>query len=95
MKRQIFICDCTNVEHQYSLTFFKEDSVIEDSELYLDIHLNKEYSIIRRIIYAIKYIFGYQCKYGAFDEIIINKETAEQTKLFIEEFLNDKEEEKA
>lgn len=26
---------------------------------------------VRRLKYAIKYLFGYQCKYGAFDEIIL------------------------
>jgi hypothetical protein len=92
-KRQFFICHCDDAQHQYSLTYFIDDK-FPNKFLYLDIHLNKEYSIFRRIIYAFKYIFGYQCKYGAFDEIVISKETAEKTINFMVQFLNDKEEEK-
>ena len=43
----------------------------------MDIHLAKR-SFLERLIYGIKYIFGYQCKYGAFDEFIFKKEHSKQ-----------------
>ncbi|MBR1436345.1 MAG: hypothetical protein IJ584_14685, partial [Bacteroidales bacterium] len=46
-------------------------------EVYIAVHLNKK-PFWKRLKYAIKYIFGYQCKYGAFDEIILNPDDAER-----------------
>ena len=42
---------------------------------YADIHLTT-YSFWYRVKYGIKYIFGYKCRYGAFDEFIFNPEDA-------------------
>lgn len=42
-------------------------------EVFVDIHLVKK-SLWYRIKYGIKYIFGYKCKYGAWDEMIMNKD---------------------
>jgi hypothetical protein len=44
---------------------------------YIHAHLVKR-PLWERIKYGIKYIFGYQSKYGAFDEFIINPDDAER-----------------
>ena len=44
---------------------------------YAHVHLNK-HSFFGRLKYGIKYIFGYQCRYGAFDEFIFNPEDADK-----------------
>ena len=64
---KILICACHNSEHQ--ILIHKD---IIDGEVYIDIHLAKR-SFLERLIYGIKYIFGYQCKYGAFDEFVFTK----------------------
>ena len=69
---KILICACHNSEHQILI---HEDII--DGEVYMDIHLAKR-SFLERLIYGIKYIFGYQCKYGAFDEFIFKKEHSKQ-----------------
>lgn len=53
-------------------------SWFEDEDLanvYATIHLRKK-SFWARLKYGIKYIFGYQCRYGAFDEFIFNPNDA-------------------
>jgi hypothetical protein len=45
--------------------------------VYSHVHLNKR-PFFERLKYAIKYIFGYKCRYGAFDEFILNPDDAER-----------------
>lgn len=78
---EILICDCHSTEHQI-LLMHEYEQEIEDGVVkslypmcYMHTHLNK-HTFWTRIKYGIKYIFGYQCKYGAFDEFIFNPEDA-------------------
>jgi hypothetical protein len=64
----IILCECASKEHQ--LWFATFDS--EPNEVFLSIHLSN-LKFLERIKYGIKYIFGYKSKYGAFDEMIIDK----------------------
>lgn len=67
MESKIIICGCGHPEHQIIVQKNEEDNL-----LYLHIHLNK-LPILKRLKYGIKYIFGYQCRYGAFYEIVLDK----------------------
>lgn len=66
----ILVCDCNSIEHQMLILKY-------DDGVYVDIHLNK-IPFWKRLIYGIKYIFGYQSIYGAFDEFIFKKEHADK-----------------
>jgi hypothetical protein len=53
---------------------YSEDEYSDGTKIpmvYIHTHLNKR-PFWERLKYGIKYIFGYQCMYGAFDEFIIN-----------------------
>lgn len=78
----IIICECSSIDHQITfrtIEYIEEDlkrlSILPEelNEVYINIHLNKK-PFWKRVKYAIKYIFGYKCNYGAFDEIIITKD---------------------
>lgn len=75
MDHELFICQCNNTEHQLIFSHFEDD---EDREVYVSVHLTPEYSIWKRIWMAIKYIFGYKCRYGHFDEFIFKKSDADK-----------------
>lgn len=64
----IILCECGSLEHQFAISFDAEYQ-----EMYINVHLSKK-SFISRFIHAVKYVFGYQSKYGAFDEIILRKD---------------------
>ena len=72
MEREYFICSCENTEHQIVFSWFEDDDV---ANVYATIHLRKK-SFWERLKYGIKYIFGYQSKYGAFDEFIFSPSDA-------------------
>lgn len=64
------ICSCHDVKH---IMIYEKDIRHNEKYVYLSIHLNK-IPFYKRILYAIKYIFGHQSSLGAFDEIIIDKD---------------------
>jgi hypothetical protein len=78
------VCACGHPEHQFDLTYW--DWGDGDLDMFLTIHLAKDRNILRRIRYAIRYVFGYQSKYGAFDEVVISPQMAKQISEFCMSF---------
>jgi hypothetical protein len=77
-KPEIFICECHSTEHQI-VFYFDEDDYLGrvHSIVYVHINLNKK-KFWERLLYGIKYIFGYRCRFGAFDEFILNPDDADR-----------------
>lgn len=68
----VIVCDCGDAEHQFLIRSMEEEHPGYPKEVYLTIHLVKR-SFWYRVKYGLKYIFGYKCRYGAWDEIIISR----------------------
>lgn len=69
----VLICDCGSAEHQ--IIIHKDKGFSEGyREVILCPHLITHRNIFKRILIAIKYIFGYKCKYGAWDSLIVSKQ---------------------
>jgi hypothetical protein len=84
--KDLIICVCHSIEHQMVVLYQKNDI---HPIVYLHIHLNKQ-TFWRRLVYGVKYIFGRQSKYGAFDEIILNPEDADKFKKIYSYLSNEK-----
>jgi hypothetical protein len=69
LERKIYVCSCNSIEHQMS--FFYDE---KEKELYTEVHLYNYKNFFKRLISAIKYIFGYKSKYGNWDSMIFKKE---------------------
>lgn len=72
MEKDILICQCHNTEHQ---VLFHYDT--EDKYVYIQVHLNT-LSFFKRFEYAVKYLFGFKSRYGAFSEFIVHQDDAEK-----------------
>lgn len=72
MKDEIIICDCSSAEHQMMLRFDEEDRMV-----YVEIHL-MPLVWYKRLWHGIKYIFGYKCCFGDFEEMILSPKHARQ-----------------
>ena len=70
MKNNLFICECGSMEHQFIVSFDQDKDW--NKYVYVHIHLNNG-SFFRRLKNAVKYLFGYKCKYGCFDEVLLDK----------------------
>jgi len=64
----VLICDCSSREHQIII-----ERDIEDNLIYCHIHLAK-HGFLKRLKYGLKYVFGYKCKYGNWEEFILKPE---------------------
>lgn len=83
MKTTLY-CACSSNEHQISL---ESDEWEGKKDLYLAIHLSQSQPWYKRIVQAIKYVFGYRCKYGNFDEFIFTTDTAFVVKDYLDKYL--------
>ena len=77
----IFICECHSTEHQMVVNYSEDESPngVKYPMVYIHTHLNKR-PFWQRLKYGIKYIFGYKCMYGAFDEFIVNPTDVDKLK---------------
>ena len=77
-KKDLLICGCHSTEHQM-VVLYSEDEIegITYPTVYIHTHLNKR-PFWQRVCYGLRYIFGRQCRYGAFDEFIFNPEDSDK-----------------
>lgn len=68
----VLICECSSREHQVIIEHDEEDNLT-----YCHIHLT-QYGFLKRLKMGLKYIFGYKCKYGQWDEFILRPEHSDK-----------------
>jgi hypothetical protein len=61
-----FECCCHSPEHTLRATWDGEDN-----DVYFSLFLSTQRAWWKRVIVAVGYIFGYRCKYGDWDEFIL------------------------
>lgn len=91
-KPEVIICACHSVDHQMIFRPDEEETIQGPyRSIYVSIHLLKR-PFWERVKYGFKYIFGYQCRYGAFDEMILdtkdNKDKFKEAVEFLEGGIN-------
>lgn len=67
---ELYKCECSSNEHMFIINLDEDNP--DNKIIYIHLHLTNV-SFLKRLKNAFKYIFGYKCKYGCFEEIIINK----------------------
>lgn len=72
MKNEILLCECNSSDHQLIMNHDEEDNTV-----YCHVHLASR-PFLKRLWYGIKYIFGYKCRYGHWDEFIFNPKDADK-----------------
>jgi len=92
METKLVLCDCGWSEHQMIWSYFLDEE--DEPFIYVHIHLVGHNNIFQRVWLALRYVFGYPCKYGHWDEILIDEQVALELQEYIDLFLNVKEEQK-
>lgn len=81
-EERILVCDCSSVEHQLVFMWFPNDEDNIDGDyptVYVSAHLFAfQNSFARRLWRGIKYILGYKCKYGQWDEVCLSNRHADK-----------------
>lgn len=89
-KKEYFECHCGAPEHR--LVFDFDDGHDEHSsgvppEITTEVHLYNYRGFFKRSWLAIKYIFGYKCKYGHFDNFSLDPKDALRLKSLLTEYI--------
>lgn len=84
LEPQYFECACHSAEH--TLRFVWDD---EDNSIYTEVFLGHHNNIFGRIWNAIKYVFGYQCRYGHFDCFLMRPEDANRLQMLLDKIRTD------
>lgn len=79
MTKKIISCYCHSPEH--TLTYYLNP---EDKEVYTHIYLHQHRPLYKRILIAIKYIFGYQSQDSHWDCFFVNREKILELKAFFD-----------
>ena len=77
-------CECGSLEH---LVYFQSYNEVDWPELIVSIHLANYNNFLRRLWVGLKYAFGYRCKYGDWDEILLWKDKIVELRDFLDEIL--------
>jgi hypothetical protein len=85
MEHKYLECECHSAEHIMRFSYLSDEKDV----LYVEIHLGSS-GFWRRVCDAIKHIFGYNCKFGCFDEFVWTKEQVEQLRNMCDEWLKGK-----
>lgn len=72
MESEILLCECHSTDHQIIMNHDKEDNIV-----YCHIHLSSR-PFFKRVWFGLKYIFGYKCRYGHWDEFIFKIKDADK-----------------
>ena len=83
IKTEYFDCQCFSSEHTLRFVYMPAQKNIDGSiddvaELHAEIYLNQYRNIFSRIWVAIKYVFGYKCKYGHWDAWMLKANDCER-----------------
>lgn len=79
----VLICQCHTAEHNIIIHYL-------DGFVYVDYHLVK-HGLWTRLKYAFKYLFGFQSKYGAYGEMILNPDDWQKVQEIADYLKGDKE----
>ena len=61
---------------------------IDNWEAMFSFHLKSYGSVFRRIWTAVRYIFGYRCRYGDWDEVLLDVRTSRDLIEFLQEYVD-------
>lgn len=76
VETEFFKCSCESSEH--TIMFELDQFDPEDVELSIFVFLNQYRGFFRRLLIAIKYLFGYKCRYGHWDSVILKSEDTDR-----------------
>lgn len=75
------ICQCHSTDHL--VQFSADDPDEEDSVCYISVQLHPTHRWYERVWRALKYIFGYKCRYGHWDCTSLSQEEAQKLFVFL------------
>lgn len=86
---KLILCNCYKSEHQVILTYWPDDERHEKM-MFIEFHLVTYDNFFKRLWAGLRYAFGYHCKYGHWDEVVLTTEGGKEVWDFLCGFLQNK-----
>jgi hypothetical protein len=83
-KNELFVCDCSDISH--NMIFQLWDWGDEAPDLNVNVALNHYLPFHKRIWLAIRYVFGFQSRFGHYDTITIRREDLSRLRAILDEY---------
>ena len=83
------ICECHSPDH--ILQFSHMEDMDGDQICWTQVQLHQYHSFWQRVVIAVKYIFGYQCRYGHWDCTSIDLEQGKALRDYLNRAIEAKE----
>lgn len=84
LKEDVVLCNCSSIEHQFSFSYNPEEK-----EIYLSVFLNQYRTWWQRVWVGIKYVFGYNSKYGHWDSVSLDRKDVVELRDNFNKFLDE------
>lgn len=69
MKTEYYDCVCSSADHTIRFCYLEDD---KDNEIWLEVQLAHNKTWYQRVWKSLKYIFGFECRYGHWDVWLLN-----------------------
>lgn len=86
-KEIILKCECRFTEHQIHFSYMLDNELDQNEFIAIQPYLTTLRNPFKRVWYAIKYVFGYKSRFGAFDEVLAYKDDVEKLVEFLKGYL--------
>lgn len=87
-RHEHFECICDSEEHALRITYFVDEwNNMDEDEVYFSVHMEANGGFWTRVKNAVKYIFGYDCKYGHFECTTIKREDAQRFRDLMDRYI--------
>ncbi len=88
MRHDYFECICDSDEHLLRFTYFVDEwNNIKEEDVFLSVHLSS-CGFWWRLKNAIRYVFGYDCRYGHFESTTFRRSDAERLRDLMDRYIN-------
>lgn len=82
-------CTCSSTEHVIKIVSEVDAEHPKLSSITIEVQLSKYAPWHQRVWKAVKYVFGYECKYGHWDVTILNVEEVNKLHMLLHDFNKD------
>ncbi len=87
IKIEHIVCSCGSSEHVLEFMFDIDEKEPQFDHIYTQVQLHQYRTFRERVWVAIKYIFGYKCRYGVWDCTVMEKEEAKKLYKFLGQYI--------
>lgn len=86
LNSEYFDCECFSSEHTLRYVFYRSRKNWSEDDVTIEVYLNTYEGFWKRVWIAVRYIFGYRCRYGHWDNIEMKHEDVTRLRGLLQQY---------